>query len=85
MLALTRQDITDEKFVSGCILLYPNELRQEAINKTAALRKSGENVQLVRKSSQKDIEMYKEYAKRMNKEKLLYLKDKSVVEEITFK
>ena len=85
MLALTRQDITDEKFVSGCILLYPKELRQEAINKTAALRKSGENVQLVRKSSQKDIEMYKEYAKRMNKEKLLYLKEKSVVEEITFK
>ena len=42
-------------------------------------------MQLVRKSSQKDIDMYKDYAKRMNKEKLLYLKDKTVVEEITFK
>ena len=85
MLALTRQNILDEKLVSGCILLYPKELREEALNKAAALRKSGENVQLVRKSSQKDIDLYKDYAKRMNKEKLLYLKDKTVVEEITFK
>lgn len=85
MLALTRQDILDEKLVLGCILLYPKELREEALNKAAALRKSGENVQLVRKSSQKDIDLYKDYAKRMNKEKLLYLKDKTVVEEITFK
>ena len=44
MLALTRQDILDEKLVSGCILLYPKELREEALNKAAALRKSGENV-----------------------------------------
>lgn len=85
MLALTRQNILDEKLVSGCILLYPKELREETLNKAAALRKSGENVQLVRKSSQKDIDLYKDYAKRMNKEKLLYLKDKTVVEEITFK
>ena len=58
---------------------------RDRLNKAAALRKSGENVQLVRKSSQKDIDLYKDYAKRMNKEKLLYLKDKTVVEEITFK
>ena len=45
------------------------------------MRRQGSIIQLVRKSSQKQEEEYKEYAKRMGAEKVIYLKAEDNIEE----
>lgn len=66
MLAMKRQklEVVDEN--NSCLILYsPNE-RMEAIEIAAKKRSEGICVQLMRKSSKRDVSEYKEYAKRFN-------------------
>ena len=52
-----------------------------AVKKAEALRGSGSIIQLVRKSSKIQAEEYKEYAKRMGIERVVYLKSEDETED----
>lgn len=73
MLALGRQKLFAEEKLGGTILLYPQALRKEALELAEKRRETGERIQMLRKSSRRPFEEYKEYAKRMEADVLLYL------------
>lgn len=73
MLALTRQNLFEECTLGGTILLYPQSLRKEAVAYAGECRKKGQEIQMLRKSSKKSFEEYKEYAKRMEVSHLFYM------------
>jgi len=73
MLALSRQNLFEECTLGGTILLYPQELRKKAVELAEEYRKQGQSVQMLRKSSRKPYGEYKEYAKRMQADKVFYL------------
>ena len=81
IIALSRQKLLDTEIMQGTILLYPQSLRDMAVKEAERMRRQGSIIQLVRKSSQKQAEEYKEYAKRMGAERVLYLKSEDNVEE----
>jgi len=81
MTALSRQKLLGTDIVQGIIILYPQSLRDVALKNAEEMRGKGKIVQLVRKSSKKQEEEYKEYAKRMGAEKVLYLKAEDNIEE----
>ena len=81
MIALSRQKLLDTDVMQGTILLYPQSLRDVAVKKAEALRGSGSIIQLVRKSSKIQAEEYKEYAKRMGIERVVYLKSEDETED----
>lgn len=73
MLALTRQNLFEECTLGGTILLYPQDLREKAVNLAEKYREKGQSIQMLRKSSRKPYEEYKEYAKRMQVDTIIYL------------
>lgn len=73
MIALRRQNLLKQTRLGGTILLYPKELRAQAMKEAVQLREQGIVVQMLRKSSKKGFEEYQEYAKRNGNEKILYL------------
>ena len=85
MLALSRQKLLDTDALSGSILLYSSDCRKETLALASKLRNEGTKLQLMRKSSHKTIDDYKEYAGRMRAEKLIYLDDDKNVTEYEFK
>ena len=72
MLALSRQNLFEDTRLGGTILLYPPKNRNQAIRFAGEHRKKGKVIRLLRKSSKKSLEEYKEYARRMGAEMLLY-------------
>ena len=72
MLALSRQKLFEDTKLGGTILLYPQENRNKAVLFAEEHRRNGKVIRLLRKSSKKSLEEYKEYAKRMGAEVLLY-------------
>lgn len=81
MTALSRQKLLDTDIVQGIIILYPQSLRDVALKNAEEMRSKGKIVQLVRKSSAVPLEEYKEYAKRMGIERILYLKSEDETED----
>lgn len=81
MTALSRQKLLDTDIVQGVIILYPQSLRDVALKNAEEMRGKGKIVQLVRKSSAVPTEEYKEYAKRMGIERMLYLKSEDETED----
>ena len=75
LLALQRQNLIGEDIESFGILLYEPKQRVRAIALAEKYRKQGENWQLVRKSSRKEISQYLAYGKRMHAKKLWYVED----------
>lgn len=73
MLALERQKLFGQEQLGGVILLYERENREKALSEAARLRKEGKAVQLLRKSSRKSLEDYRQYKERMEAEQLLYV------------
>lgn len=73
MLALSRQKLFEDTTLGGTIFLYPQALRKKAVELVERYRKEGKRIQMLRKSSQKDFTVYKEYAKRMGSDTILYL------------
>ena len=81
MTALSRQKLLGTDIVQGIIILYPQSLRDVALKNAEEMRGKGKIVQLVRKSSSVPLEEYKEYAKRMGIERILYLKSEDETED----
>lgn len=73
LLALTRQKLFTDTTLGGLILLYPQTLRQKAVALAEKKRQEGASVQMLRKSSRKEFTEYKQYARRMGHDEILYL------------
>lgn len=73
MLALTRQNLFEECTLGGTVLLYPQSLRKKALEVAGECRDKGQEIQMLRKSSKKSFDDYKEYAKRMEIGQIIYL------------
>lgn len=82
MTAMSRQKLFKEEKLGGTILLYPQEYRRQAILFAEEHRKKGKTIRLLRTSSRKTIDDYKEYARRMGAELLLYFAKGDEPEEI---
>lgn len=82
MIALTRQKIVIAISCNHTLILYNKEERETAIILANHFRKTKMSIELVRKSSNRKIEEYQEYAKRNKVGGILYLKEKDIVEVI---
>ena len=69
--------VAAEKFgetaLGGTLLVYPKEVRAQALREAKKMREGGQVVQMMRKSSKKEIEEYVAYAKRNGNDSLIYL------------
>ncbi len=79
MLALQRQNLLSEEVLGGSIVLYSATDRQKALELAEKLRGEGKTVQMLRKSSRKDIKAYQEYAKRMKADEILYVQEQEIL------
>lgn len=77
MLAVNRQKLFEGDRLGGTILLYPQALRSKAVALAKDYREQGRTIQMLRKSSKKPYEAYQEYAKRMQADTVLYLKEEN--------
>ena len=77
MLALTRQKRFEESILGGTVLLYPQSLRGKALELAREYREKGKAIQMLRKSSKKPYGEYLEYARRMQLDTILYLKEET--------
>lgn len=77
MLALTRQKRLEECILGGTVLLYPQSLREKALKLAKEYREEGRAIGMLRKSSKKPYEEYLEYARRMQFNTILYLKEET--------
>ena len=65
MLALERQQLLKKEKSGGTLVVYPARYREKAHHLAAKLRGSGKVVQLIRKSSGRELKQYQEYADRI--------------------
>ena len=72
MIAMERQKLFGETALGGTLLVYPKEVRAQALQEAKKMREGGQVVQM-RKSSKKEIEEYVAYAKRNGNDSLIYL------------
>ncbi len=82
MPALSRQNLLNENTLSGIILLFSEENRKLAIECAADLRNGGGSVRLVRKSPERALKDYEEYARRVGAEKIIEFVGENDVREI---
>ena len=73
MIAMERQKLFGETALGGTLLVYPKEVRAQALREAKKMREGGQVVQMMRKSSKKEIEEYVAYAKRNGNDSLIYL------------
>lgn len=77
MQALSRQKIEVPVNMVNTMVLYDAESRLRAIKLAVNLRNGGMQLQLVRKSSRKNISEYKDFAVRSHLRNIMYLKNES--------
>jgi ATP phosphoribosyltransferase regulatory subunit len=82
MLALSRQNIEVPIDQNNTLILYKSTYRKIAIDLASQFRNDGINIELIRKSSKRDLSEYMEYAKRDNVGGILYLEDENTVHVI---
>ena len=70
---MERQKLFGETALGGTLLVYPKEVRAQALREAKKMREGGQVVQMMRKSSKKEIEEYIAYAKRNGNDSLIYL------------
>lgn len=83
MIALERQNLMCDSLLGGTLLLYPKEARKYAMDVARELREAGEVVQMMRKSSSKELASYQEYAKRNGNDKVIYVKESGEKEQLS--
>lgn len=79
MLALERQHLLNDEVLGGTILLYTADVREKAHQLLTKLRGDGKTVQMMRKSSRKDIAQYQEYAQRIGADEILYVQKDEIL------
>ncbi len=79
MLALERQQLLQKEGMGGTILLYTTDVREKAHTLLAKLRGEGKKVQMMRKSSRRELSQYQDYAKRVGAKELLVVQEDDVL------
>lgn len=75
MLALSRQKIDELQEVSPTIVLYKSEYRRVAIDVAKHYRQKMTKIEMLRKSSRRELQEYKEFALRNRIAQILYIED----------
>lgn len=75
MLALSRQKVNVLKEAPATIVLYKSDYRRVAIDIAKHYRSKQTKIELLRKSSRRSIEEYKEFALRNGIEQIMYIED----------
>lgn len=78
MLALDRQQLLDQEILGGTIVLYTTDVREKAHLLAADLRSQGKKVQLLRKSSRRELSEYQEYAGRIRVDEMKYVQEEGI-------
>ena len=73
MFAMERQKLFGETALGGTLLVYPKEVRAQALREAKKMREGGQVVQMMRKSSKKEIEEYVAYVFCNGNGSLIYL------------
>lgn len=79
MLALDRQHLLNDQVLGGTILLYTADVREKAHQILTKLRGEGKTVQMMRKSTRKEMDQYQEYAKRIGADEILYVQKDEIL------
>lgn len=82
MMALSRQGIDNREECIHTMVLYPQENRETAICLAGFYRKQGTLIELVRKSSRRDLKEYKEFAKKTKINGIIFVEKKEQIEII---
>ena len=82
MMALSRQKIDVEIDNSNTIVLYDAQNQKSAITLANEYRKNGNKVELIRKSTRKTIDEYKEYAKNSHFSGIIYFETEKEIKVI---
>lgn len=82
MMALSRQGIDTREDFIHTIVLYPQENREVAICLANFYRRQGTLIELVRKSSRRDLKEYEEFAKRAGISGIIFVEKKEQIEII---
>lgn len=82
MLALSRQKIEVPVEISNTLLVYNPGAQEIAVETACKMRNLGKQIELIRKSSKKDVVEYIQYAKRCNIKNVIYIVNKDLVENI---
>lgn len=78
MLALERQQLLEQEILGGTIVLYTTDVREKAHLLAAELRSQGKTVQLLRKSSRRELSEYQEYAGRLHMDEMKYVQEDGI-------
>jgi ATP phosphoribosyltransferase regulatory subunit len=82
MLSLSRQKLEVDAAVYNTLILYNTIHKKTAIDLANHFRSNGINIELVRKSSQRHLDEYKEYSKRNEVGGILYIEDNNTIQVI---
>ena len=82
MLALSRQNIDALKETPVKVILYKSDFRKPAIDLAKHYRASQVKVEMLRKSSRRSIQEYKDFAKRNGILNVMYIEDEENVTSI---
>lgn len=85
MLALSRQKIDIFEEDTPLLVLYMGDARKSAIDLANHYRKQQNRVEMVRKSSRRELEEYEMYAERKGAKEIIYIDDKEDVKVFNIK
>lgn len=80
MMALARQGIDIKEEITYTMILYPQENREVAIHLANFYRKQGTLIELVRKSSRRDLQEYQDFAWKANMNGIIFVEKKEQIE-----
>lgn len=75
MLALSRQKLNPKIEDTNTLILYQTETQEQAVKLAMNFRNQGLVIELLRQSSRKNLDYYKDYAKKHHIGGMLYLQD----------
>ena len=82
MMALSRQKLNPRIDDANTLILYQPDRQQEAIRLATELRKRNVTVELLRQSSRKDLDYYRNYAGDHHIGNMLYLRESGIVRTV---
>lgn len=82
MIALSRQQLEIQTEQVNTLILYQKDVREDAIALANHFRSTGLNIELLRKTTDKELEEYIQYAKRNNIGGIMYIKDQEIIKII---
>lgn len=79
MLALSRQKVQQDEVDQNTLILYNTNFRKTAIDLASHFRSGGISIELLRKSTKRDLKEYTDYGKRSSVGGILYIEDNDTI------